>query len=217
MRTIPEQQTAFLRLVVLLQSVPLGIMLGALIGLLLGGPSLGPAPIVTLIVGWLLWFFGLVITLTLTARNEAQLQRRLAAATEAAALHPAAVAEWPAVNAILSRAMPVRKRAAFRTALYVASTERHGVLPVAVRIAPGTPPPQFSGARLRLAPTDPAVAVIEGLAAPAEHAAAAGDPALAGLSRVQRGLSLPLRSWLPGLAPGGIALVLTAALLLLLR
>lgn len=217
MRTVPEQQTAFLRLVLLLQCVPLGIILGALLGLLLGGPVLGPAPIVALLVGWMLWFVGIVTTLVMTARRESQLQQRLASATGTAATHPAAIAEWPAANAILSRAMPVRKRAAFRTALYVAHTPGNGTLPVAVRIAPGTPPPPFSGARLRLAPHDPAVAVIDALAAPGEHAAAAGDPALAGLSRVQRGLSLPLRSWLPGAAAGVIALAATAGLLLLLR
>lgn len=217
MRTIPEQQAAFLRLVLLLQSVPLGIMLGALTGLLLGGPVLGPAPIVALVVGWLLWFFGIVVTLVLTARNEGQLQRRLAAVTETAGREPSTIAQWPAANAILSRAMPTRKRATFRTALYVARTAERGTLPVAVRIAPGEAPPQFSGARLRLAPHDPAVAVIDVLAAPAEHAAAVGDPTLAGLSRSQRGLSLPVRSWLPWLTPGVIALFLTAALLLLLR
>ncbi len=217
MRTIPEQQAAFLRLVLLLQFAPLGIMLGALIGLLLGRSPLGPAPIVALVVGWLLWFFGIVVTLVLTARNEGQLQRRLTATTEAAALHPAAAAARPGANAILSRAMPVRKRAPFRTALYVANTAENGVLPVAVRVAPGTPPPQFSGARLRLDPRDPAVAVIDVLAAPAEHAAAASDPALTGLSRTQRGLSLPFRAWAPGLAAGIGALILTSALLLLLR
>lgn len=217
MRTVPEQQARFLRIMLLLQLVPLGIMLGALLGLLLGAPRLGPAPIIALLVGWLGWFGGIIVTLTLTARNEAQLQRRLAAVTGTAALGADAVSDWPTANAILSRAMPARKRATFRTALYVANTTDRGPLPVAVRVAPGAPPPQFSGARLRLAPQDPAVAVIDVLATPSEHAAAAGDPALAGLSRSQRGLALPFRAWGPGLTAGLVALVATAGLLLLLR
>ena len=215
MRTIPEQQNAMLRTALLLQFVPGGIMLGAFVALLIQHAT-HAAPLVALLIGWALWMIGSITTLTLMARSESGLQQRLARATGVAVSDPAALASWTPAAAVLSRLLPARKRAEFRTALYTANVPGRGPLPVAVRLAADSAPQKLSGAVLRLDPQDPAVAAIDPFATAVEHSAAAGDPALATLTRAELGLSRPIGVWLPWLAVGLGVAALTALLILLI-
>lgn len=152
--------------------------------------------------------------LPLIASEERNLQRRLDDCGTAAMASGGAA--WPAATAVLVRIMPARRRAMFKTALFAADTPERGVLPVAVRLPVTASPQPSSGAWLRLSPTDPAVAVIDPLATPDDHANAGSDPALARLSRVQRGLAVPAGTWVGPVLIGIAVAVIMAALTALL-
>lgn len=216
MQTIPERQRRVFRIALLCQSIAVGLILGGFIGLLLGLNR--PSNTVTLPV-----LFGLSVALStvimtvlipLLGSEERRLQRRLDDCGTAAMASGGA--DWPAATAVLVRIMPARRRATSKTALFAANTPERGVLPVAVRLPVTASPQPSSGAWLRLSPADPAVAIIDPFATPDDHANAGSDPALARLSRVQRGLAVPAGAWagpvLIGIAVAVVMAALTARL-----
>lgn len=203
-----------MRVVLPLQLIPAGVMLGGVASLLVPG-ELTLVPVLVIAAAWVAWMVGTLVTLTVMAREEAGLQHRLSAASALLAADPGAVSSWPRVPAILSRVPRAGKRAPFRTAMYVADLGARGTLPVAVRLAPQPVPAR--GARLLLHPHDPAIALLDPAATAGDHAAAAHDPALTGLSKAQRGVAFEFRRLLPWIGAGAAALVLTFLLLLLAR
>ncbi|GGR26447.1 hypothetical protein GCM10010196_19930 [Agromyces mediolanus] len=213
---MPDAQARLMRVVLPLQLIPAGVMLGGVASLFAPG-ELTLAPVVVIAAGWVAWMIGTLVALTVMAREEAGLQHRLSAASALLAADPGAVSSWPRVPAILSRVPRAGKRAPFRTAMYVADLGARGTLPVAVRLAPQPVPAQDSGARLLLHPHDPAIALLDPAATAGDHAAAAHDPALTGLSKPQRGVAFEFRRLLPWIGAGAAALVLTFLLLLLAR
>jgi len=216
MQTIPERQQRVFRIALLCQSIAVGLVLGGFAGLLLGlsRQSSSVVPSVMVAVSVALSTASMAVLLPLIASEERNLQRRLDdCGTTAMASGGAA---WPAATAVLVRIMPARRRATFKTALFAANTPERGVLPVAVRLPVTASPQPSSGAWLRLSPADPAVAVIDPFATPDDHANAGSDPALARLSRVQRGLAVPAGAWVGPVLIGIAVAVIMAALTALL-
>ncbi|WP_144629501.1 hypothetical protein [Arthrobacter woluwensis] len=218
MQTIPERQQRVFRIALLCQSIAVGLVLGGFAGLLLGlsRQSSSVVPSVMVAVSVALSTASMAVLLPLIASEERNLQRRLDDCGTAAMASGGAA--WPAATAVLVRIMPARRRATFKTALFAANTPERGVLPVAVRLPAAASPQPSSGAWLRLSPTDPAVAVIDPFATPDNHANAGSDPALARLSRVQRGLAVPAGVWVgPTLIGVAVAVVMAALTALLAR
>ncbi|WP_287903393.1 hypothetical protein [Arthrobacter sp.] len=216
MQTIPERQQRVFRIALLCQSIAVGLVLGGFAGLLLGlsRQSSSVVPSVMVAVSVALSTASMAVLLPLMASEERNLQGRLDECDTAAMA--SGVTAWPAATAVLVRVMPARRRATFRTALFAANTPERGVLPVAVRLPAAASPQPSSGAWLRLSPTDPAVAVIDPFATPDDHANAGSDPALARLSRVQRGLAVPAGVWVgPALIGVAVAVVMAALTALL--
>ncbi|PSS42677.1 hypothetical protein C6401_16110 [Arthrobacter woluwensis] len=216
MQTIPERQQRVFRIALLCQSIAVGLVLGGFAGLLLGlsRQSSSVVPSVMVAVSVALSTASMAVLLPLIASEERNLQRRLDDCGTAAMASGGAA--WPAATAVLVRIMPARRRATFKTALFAANTPERGVLPVAVRLPVTASPQPSSGAWLRLSPADPAVAVIDPFATPDNHANAGSDPALARLSRVQRGLAVPAGAWVGPVLIGIAAAVIMAALTSLL-
>ncbi|MEZ2372571.1 hypothetical protein [Arthrobacter sp. RCC_34] len=212
MQTIPERQQRVFRIALLCQSIAVGLVLGGFAGLLLGlsRQSSSVVPSVMVAVSVALSTASMAVLLPLIASEERNLQRRLDDCGTAAMASGGAA--WPAATAVLVRIMPARRRATFKTALFAANTRERGVLPVAVRLPVTASPQPSSGAWLRLSPTDPAVAIIDPLATPDDHANAGSDPALARLSRVQRGLAVPAGAWVGPVLIGIAVAVIMAAL-----
>lgn len=216
MQTIPERQDRVFRIAALCQLTAVGLVLGGFAGLLLGlsrnTGSMVPSVMVALSV--VLSIVIMAVLLPLMASEERNLQGRLNECDTAAMA--SGVTAWPAATAVLVRVMPARRRATSKTALFAANTPERGVLPVAVRLPAAASPQPSSGAWLRLSPTDPAVAVIDPFATPDDHANAGTDPALARLSRVQRGLAVPAGAWVgPALIGVAVAVVMAALTALL--
>lgn len=216
MQTIPERQQRVFRIALLCQSIAVGLVLGGFAGLLLGlsRQSSSVVPSVMVAVSVALSTASMAVLLPLIASEERNLQRRLDDCGTAAMASGGAA--WPAATAVLVRIMPARRRATFKTALFAANTPERGVLPVAVRLPVTASPQPSSGAWLRLSPADPAVAVIDPFATPDDHANAGSDPALARLSRVQRGLAVPAGAWVGPVLIGVAVAVVMAALTALL-
>gem|GEM_PF-5679687 len=196
-----------------MQTIPLGVMLGGFFSLLVAVAHHGDMmwPIAVLVLGLVLTIPSSIVVMVTTGAEERKLQSRLDACAADAMLAfapPPGRAGWTIAPAVLVRAMPQRRSAPYRTALYAANTAARGVLPVAVRLAATAPPAVGSGAWLRLHPTDPAVAWIDPDAAPSQHPHAANDPALANLSRTERGLAVPARDWLWPLLAGAAVMLL---------
>ncbi|MDQ0710209.1 hypothetical protein QFZ52_002861 [Arthrobacter woluwensis] len=216
MQTIPERQRRVFHIALLCQLTAVGLVLGGFAGLFLGlnrnSGSMVPSVMVALSVA--LSIVIMAVLLPLMSSEERNLQGRLHEC-DTAAMASGATA-WPAATAVLVRVMPARRRATFKTALFAANTPERGVLPVAVRLPAAASPQPSSGAWLRLNPADPAVAVIDPLATPDDHANAGTDPALARLSRVQRGLAVPAGAWVgPALIGVAVAVVMAALTALL--
>ncbi|SEB58244.1 hypothetical protein [Arthrobacter woluwensis] len=217
MQTIPERQRRVFRISLLCLSIAAGLVLGGFVGLLLGLNRQSSNAASPVLFGLSAAFSTVImaVLIPLMASEERRLQRRLDDCGTAASTGPGSTA-WPAVPAVLVRVMPARRRAPFTTALFTANTPERGVLPVAVRLPVTASPQPSSGAWLRLSPADPAVAVIDPFATPDDHANAGSDPALARLSRVQRGLAVPAGAWvgpvLIGIAVAAIMAALTALL-----
>lgn len=214
MRSLPEEQARLSRVVLALQLVPIGIFVGALVAVVVhvrDGDLLPVLPWTVAAAAWCAWIVGVFLTIAMTTRGDARLQRRLDVAGGAATT--AAVSGWPTAPGVLSRATKARRNAPWRTAIFVARAPAGSTVPVAVRLAPTAAPGPRSGAVLRLDPSDPAVAVIDPFASPADHAGAASDPVLSGLPRSRRGLALPARTVLSWLGAAVGLAVLTAVLL----
>lgn len=185
-------------------------MLGGLISMVIAltRQSTSTLPAVILSGAVLLCIGGNLFLIPFMIVEERKLQQRLDACSAAGT--SGGMSSWPLAPAILVRLMPQKRSAAFRTALYAANTPQRSVLPVAVRLGQGNQPAVSSGAWLRLDPDDPAVALIDPNATPENHANAAIDPALTGLSRTERGLAVPGKYWLWPLLAGAAATVLIA-------
>ncbi|MGO4454946.1 hypothetical protein [Arthrobacter sp. RAF14] len=216
MQTIPERQRRVFRIALLCLSISVGLVLGAFAGLLLGLNRHSSSVALPVLLGLSAAFSTviMVVLIPLMASEERNLQRRLDDC-DSAAMASAGGAAWPAASAVLVRVMPARRRATFKTALFTANTPERGVLPVAVRLPASASPQTSSGAWLRLNPADPAVAVIDPYATPADHANAGSDPALARLNRVQRGLAVPAGTWAGPVLIGVAVAVVMAALMAL--
>ncbi|WP_053387868.1 hypothetical protein [Leucobacter japonicus] len=171
------------------------VMLGWLLAWLIALPRLSPEVIAQTsffhLVATSVMLIGFVIGLVLLLRDQQAFTPRLVASMSAT---PAATAPVPAK---LVRIVPARGKRTVHQLLYAVHTER-GVVPVALALpAAAVLPPTDSGAWLVMDPARPDIAHYATLADPAQHATALQDPALARLTRVQRGLAIPGRASLP--------------------
>ena len=216
MQTIPERQRRVFRISLLCLSIAVGLVLGGFAGLLLGLGRQSSNAASPVLFGLSAAFSTVImaVLIPLMASEERRLQRRLDDCGTAAMASGGAA--WPAATAVLVRVMPARRRATFKTALFAANTPERGVLPVAVRLPVTASPQPSSGAWLRLSPSDPAVAAIDPYATSDDHVNAGSDPALARLSRVQRGLAVPAGAWVGPVLIGIAVAVIMAALTALL-
>ena len=180
------------------------VMLGWLLAWLIALPRLTPEVIAQTslfhLVATGVMLVGFMIGLLVLLEDQRALMPRLVASL---AESPAAT---PPVPAKLVRVIPVRGNRVVHQLLYAAHTAR-GVEPVMLALpASAPPPPPGTGAWLTLSPAHPDIAHFTPLADAAQHASALQDPALARLTRVQSGLAIPGRAYLPLLYIGlGVA------------
>ena len=207
--TLAQMQLRVFLMLLIWPSVALGVIVGWLVVLLIAASGtgnglfgLGSGVVVLTLIPNVLALACFVIGAAMSA---AQGRRVRALTRDALAAGPGA---GPVVSAVLVRALRSARDADAHQLLYAAHTPGQGVAPVIVPVPQGFTLPQVgSGAWLVLNPQMPAFASFCDTGFD-EHQAAAADPALQNLSRVQRGLAVPGRYyWLPVVVVVAAALV----------
>lgn len=219
--TLAQMQLRVFRLLLIWPSIALGVIVGWLVTLLIAATGsgnglfgLGSGMVALTLVPNLIAIACFAVAAVLSAAQS----RRVRALTRAAlAAGPGA---GPVASAVLVRVARSARDTDAHQLLYTVHVLGQGVSPVIVPVPHGFQLPEVgSGAWLVLNPQMPAFASFYD-ASFEQHQAAADDPALQQLNRVQRGLAVPGRHyWLPVVIAVATALVswglLTLAIALL--